>query len=164
MHARRALPAARRAALLRVGLVQITQGENSPAQKRRRDPSTETRLSRIVKSQSLNCIDAVYNGWLYELRLPQRISHYCSVFAAYVSIMKGEELRFTPEELRNAHELVRTPMRRSDDSPIKTLADALALEMNKQVLTRHTLRIQHASAALLPRPAPHPGQARCALT
>ncbi|KAL1943453.1 hypothetical protein VTO73DRAFT_4528 [Trametes versicolor] len=106
MHTRRALPAARRAALLRVGLVQITQGENSPAQKRRRDPSTETRLSGVVKSQSLNCIDAVYNGRLYELRLPQRISHYCPAFATYVSIMKGEEPKFTPEELRNAHELV----------------------------------------------------------
>ncbi|EIW56260.1 uncharacterized protein TRAVEDRAFT_49099 [Trametes versicolor FP-101664 SS1] len=119
------------------------------AARKRRDPSVETRLSRVVKSQQPDRIDAVYNGRPYELAPPEYVTDCCPAFATYVSIMEGEQPEFTAEELRTARDLVLAGMRPSDD-PVKALAAAMTLGVHRQVFARHTLRTQRASAAFTP--------------
>ncbi len=117
--------------------------------RKRRDPSVETRLSRVVKSQNPDRIDAIYNGRPYELAPPEYIEDCCPAFATYVSIMEGEQPEFSTEELYTARDLVLAGMRPSDD-PVKALAAAMTLEVHRQVFAKHTLRTQHASAAFTP--------------
>ncbi|KAI8996215.1 hypothetical protein BD414DRAFT_193078 [Trametes punicea] len=115
----------------------------------RRSPSTEAQLEELHITQTLNVIDAIYNGRPLQLSgVP--ITIYNSAFTNFLRVLKDDDIEFTPTELMHAAKFIEGSVQyyQTKATRVRNMATTMDLALGYDILQLHEIPLSSGTIRL----------------